>query len=173
MVLIIRKKVILLSILGLVLAGGFSRLASVGDVKETAALPLSDKVIVLDAGHGGEDGGATGAGGTVEKNVNLAVMKKLQALLEQSGCTVMTSRTEDISLHESGDEKTGNRKIKDLDARRELPDKYKQVVLLYYYSNLTLQDTAEALGIPKSTAGKRLKRAEEMLRHSLTGGEAQ
>lgn len=53
-----------------------------------------------------------------------------------------------------------------------LPDKYKQVVLLYYYSNLTLQDTAEALGIPKSTAGKRLKRAEEMLRRSLTGGEA-
>ena len=53
-----------------------------------------------------------------------------------------------------------------------LPDKYKQVVLLYYYSNLTLQDTAEALGIPKSTAGKRLKRAEEMLSRSLTGGEA-
>lgn len=53
-----------------------------------------------------------------------------------------------------------------------LPDKYKRPVLLYYYSNMTLQDTAEALGIPKSTAGKRLKRAEEMLRHSLTGGEA-
>ena len=51
-------------------------------------------------------------------------------------------------------------------------DKYKRPVLLYHYSDLTLQDTAEALGIPKSTAGKRLKRAEEMLRHSLTGGEA-
>lgn len=54
-----------------------------------------------------------------------------------------------------------------------LPDKYKRLVLLYYYSNMTLQDTAEALGIPKSTASKRLKRAEEMLKHSLTGGEAQ
>ena len=53
-----------------------------------------------------------------------------------------------------------------------LPDKYKRLVLLYYYSNMTLQDTAEALGIPKSTASKRLKRAEEMLRHNLTGGEA-
>ena len=52
-----------------------------------------------------------------------------------------------------------------------LPVKYKQLVLLYYYSNMTLQDTAEALGIPKSTAGKRLKRAEEMLKRSLTGGE--
>ena len=54
-----------------------------------------------------------------------------------------------------------------------LPDKYKRLVLLYYYSNMTLQDTAEALGIPKSTASKRLKRAEEMLKRSLTGGEAQ
>ena len=52
-----------------------------------------------------------------------------------------------------------------------LPDKYKRLVLLYYYSNMTLQDTAEVLGIPKSTASKRLKRAEEMLRRSLTGGE--
>mgnify|MGYP002627174749 CR=1 FL=1 len=53
-----------------------------------------------------------------------------------------------------------------------LPDKYKQLILLYYYANMTLQDTAEALGIPKSTASKRLKRAEEMLKRSLTGGEA-
>ena len=53
-----------------------------------------------------------------------------------------------------------------------LPDKYKQLVLLYYYPNMTLRDTAEALGILKSTAGKRLKRAEEMLKHCLTGSEA-
>ena len=54
-----------------------------------------------------------------------------------------------------------------------LPDKYKRLVLLYYYSNMTLQDAAKALGIPQSTASKRLKRAEEMLKHSLTGGEGQ
>ena len=35
------------------------------------------------------------------------------------------------------------------------------------------EEVAEALGIPKSTASKRLKRAEEMLKHSLAGGEAQ
>ena len=52
-----------------------------------------------------------------------------------------------------------------------LPDKYKQVILLYYYSNLTLQETADALGIPKSTANKRLRKAEEILKHSLTGGD--
>lgn len=53
----------------------------------------------------------------------------------------------------------------------ELPDPYKQVILLYYYANLTLQETADALGIHKSTANKRIKRAEEMLKKCLTGGE--
>ena len=54
-----------------------------------------------------------------------------------------------------------------------LPDKYKQIILLYYYANMTLQETADALGIPKSTVNKRLKRAEEILRQSLKGGEAE
>ena len=39
------------------------------------------------------------------------------------------------------------------------------------YSNLTLQETADALGIPKSTANKRLRKSEELLKQSLTGGE--
>ena len=52
-----------------------------------------------------------------------------------------------------------------------LPDKYKQVILLYYYSNLTYQETAEALGIPKSTVNKRIKKAEELLKRGLTGGD--
>lgn len=54
-----------------------------------------------------------------------------------------------------------------------LPDKLKHPVLLYYYHNLTLQDTAEALDIPKSTAAKRLKKAEETLKRRIMGGEAQ
>ena len=52
-----------------------------------------------------------------------------------------------------------------------LPDRLKQVILLYYYQNLTLQETADALGIPKGTAYKRLKKAEETLRLGLIGGE--
>jgi len=53
-----------------------------------------------------------------------------------------------------------------------LPDKHRQVILLHYFQNLTLQETAQALGIPKSTVYKRLVRAEEMLKSMLTGGDA-
>ena len=52
-----------------------------------------------------------------------------------------------------------------------LPVKQKQVILLYYYQEMSLQETADALGIAVSTAHHRLKKAEKLLKIALTGGE--
>ena len=53
----------------------------------------------------------------------------------------------------------------------ELPDRYRQVILLYYYQGLTMQETAGVLGLSQATVHRRLKKAEAILRLSLTGGE--
>ena len=53
----------------------------------------------------------------------------------------------------------------------QLPDKYKQPILLYYYQDMTIEETAEVLGASKSTIHNRLKKAEGMLRLSLKGGD--
>ena len=50
-----------------------------------------------------------------------------------------------------------------------LPEKYKQPILLYYYQDMTLEDTASALGISKSAVHQRLRKAEADLRFALTG----
>lgn len=52
-----------------------------------------------------------------------------------------------------------------------LPDKYKQPILLYYYQDMTLEETAEVLGTSKSTIHNRLRKAEKMLQLSLVGAE--
>ncbi|MBR4359554.1 MAG: sigma-70 family RNA polymerase sigma factor [Clostridia bacterium] len=57
-----------------------------------------------------------------------------------------------------------------MDVRR-LSDKFKQVVLLYYYQGMTIQETAKALGIPASTVHRRLKQAVALLKDSLMGGD--
>ena len=134
MVLIIRKRAVLFVLAALFVMGGIN-IATGGQTKQTAALPSVNKLIILDAGHGGEDGGAVSGNGTVEKDVNLAVMLKLQQLLEQSGCVIMTTRTEDISLHNTGDEKTGNRKMTDLNKRKAMPEEYGADIFVSIHMN--------------------------------------
>ena len=54
----------------------------------------------------------------------------------------------------------------------DLPERYKQIVLLHYFQGLTLQETADVLGQSVSTAHRRLKKAEALLKDALEGGEA-
>ena len=54
----------------------------------------------------------------------------------------------------------------------DLPERYKQIILLHYFQGLTLQETADVLGQSASTAHRRLKKAEALLKDSLERGEA-
>ena len=74
----------------------------------------SQKVVVLDAGHGGSDPGKIGVSGTKEKDINLSVTYKTKELLEQNGITVVLTRTEDQGL---SDASAKNKKLSDLEQR--------------------------------------------------------
>ena len=52
-----------------------------------------------------------------------------------------------------------------------LPEKLKQAVLLYYYQEMTLREAADILGISTSSMHSRLRKAEKLLKITLTGGE--
>jgi N-acetylmuramoyl-L-alanine amidase len=64
--------------------------------------PLIGETLVLDAGHGGVDMGATGKHGIREKNINLEVTLRLKELLDEAGAKVVLTRNDDyfISLYE-------------------------------------------------------------------------
>ena len=72
-------------------------------------MPLSRKIIVLDAGHGGWDPGMV-SGKVEEKHINLSIVQKLQAYLELGGATVIITRIDDSDL--------ANSKPGDMNARR-------------------------------------------------------
>ena len=80
-------------------------------------------VVVIDAGHGGEDGGASSASGVVEKDVNLAVAFALRDLFEAAGIPVVMTRTEDILLYDRGVNFQGRKKVLDLAARQLTAEK--------------------------------------------------
>lgn len=59
----------------------------------------TQKIILLDPGHGGIDGGAVSKNGTVEKDINLSIGKKLKVNLEKKGYKVIMTREDDIGLY--------------------------------------------------------------------------
>jgi len=73
---------------------------------------IKGKIIAIDAGHGGVDPGAVGYSGTMEKDINLQLAKKLKTLLEEAGATVIMTRKTDDCYSEV--------KKEDLDARAKL-----------------------------------------------------
>lgn len=87
-------------------------------------MPTTNKVIMLDAGHGGIDPGALNKDKTIlEKDINLQITLKLRELLESSGCLVLLTREEDISLYEDDSKKTTRQKYNEnLKNRKKLID---------------------------------------------------
>lgn len=66
----------------------------------TMATPVSSKTIIVDAGHGGEDGGAVSNDGVSEAEINLKIALKLQQLLEQSGSNVVLTRSDNNAIYD-------------------------------------------------------------------------
>ncbi|WP_151737822.1 N-acetylmuramoyl-L-alanine amidase CwlD [Paenibacillus tengchongensis] len=81
------------------------------------SLPLSGKVIAIDAGHGGPDGGAVSRGGLIEKDINLAVSLYLRDYLQQAGAIVVMTREGDYDLALEGTKGYSKRKTQDLQQR--------------------------------------------------------
>lgn len=87
---------------------------------QTWALPLSGKIIVIDPGHGGPDGGAVGKDGTNEKDIALNVSKYLRDYLQQAGAFVYMTREEDTDLASEGTRGLSARKSEDIRKRLDI-----------------------------------------------------
>ncbi len=86
----------------------------------TYSLPINGAVIVIDAGHGGRDPGASGATGVTEEEINLKVALKLRRLIEQGGGLAIMTREDHSGLYTEGEGRTGTRKSEDLNNRHQL-----------------------------------------------------
>ena len=67
--------------------------------------------ILIDAGHGGVDGGTVAKDGTVEKGINLEIALKLETIFRMMGFDTVMTRREDISIHDDSAKRSGKRKF--------------------------------------------------------------
>jgi len=101
----------------------------------TVTLPVTNKVIVIDAGHGIPDEGAESKNGTSEAEINLSIAIKLQTLLEQSGATVILTRSDENGIYDIDKKTLKQKKISDLKNRVKIGNNSSADVLVSIHLN--------------------------------------
>lgn len=90
--------------------------------------------VIIDAGHGGFDGGAVAKDGTVEKDINLAISLKLNTVLEALGYKTVTVRTTDTAVNDT-DNNGGSAKASDIKNRVALMNKHPDAIFVSIHMN--------------------------------------
>ena len=91
--------------------------------------------LVLDAGHGGEDGGAVSDSGTVESQINLAIVLNLRDVLGLYGVDPVLLREEDVSLHDENADTLREKKASDLKNRVKAIEGMEEATLISVHQN--------------------------------------
>lgn len=130
--------------------------------REAAEFTSGDSVVsgkrrvVIDAGHGGSDPGKVGINGALEKDINLAIAKKVQTFLEANDVEVIMTREEDNGLYAEGDK---NKKVHDMKKRIEIIDRESPDITVSIHQNSYHQESihgAQVFYYNGSTEGEKV-----------------
>ncbi len=121
---------------------GREAISSSFDEMVTPQLP----VIIIDAGHGGVDGGACDQDGNLEKDINLGIARNLQNFFALSGYETVMTREDDVSLQREEDNGK-SRKRNDLLARVDFTEKVGNAVFVSIHQNAFPQSRYRGLQV--------------------------
>ena len=101
-----------------------------------ASLLSEPKTIVIDAGHGGIDGGATTKSGALESNINLEIALKVDDFLSFCGYETIMIRNGDYSIHDDSASTVSAKKVSDLRNRVKMVNDTPNALLLSIHQNM-------------------------------------
>ena len=133
----------------------------------------TEPVLVLDAGHGGEDGGAVSPAGTKESDINLAIVTRLDLLLGLYGRAPVVLRTADCSLHDPSADTLRQKKTSDLKNRVAAVEEVEQGVLLSIHQNMFTDARyhgAQVFFAPTEGSQELAVHTQEVLRQAVDQG---
>ena len=120
-------------VLGLCLLIGIAGSKAITAISDSTV--FADRhTLIIDAGHGGEDGGATSCTGILESEYNLNIALRLDALMNLLGVQTKMVRTTDISVYTSGNT-ISQKKISDLKERVRLVNSTDKALLVSIHQN--------------------------------------
>ncbi len=113
----------------------FNLVGAVSKIDEHTIKIQSKGTIVIDAGHGGEDGGAVGVDGISEKDINLAISLALKEEFENGGYQIIMTREVDTALGDTSLGSVSARKKSDMYEREELFDNSEADLVISIHQN--------------------------------------
>ncbi len=137
-ILLRRNRIRLLALLMAATAAGILWTAHRDAAAASAAAPARAAdgwTIVLDAGHGGEDGGAVSRGGVPESGINLQIAKKMQGLLAFLGRGCVMTRADEAAIYSPEAKTLREKKVSDLKNRVKLVESTPNALLLSIHQN--------------------------------------
>lgn len=136
MVILLRKRDLILScLLGCFFLGMAAVLWRGSAVPAFHVREEAPVTVVIDPGHGGEDGGAVSPDGVAEGQINLAVSLRVSELLRFAGQRTRLTRDEDVTICDEGLDTMRQRKVSDLKNRVKLVEETENAVLLSIHQN--------------------------------------
>lgn len=135
---------------------------------EASSMPITQKTVIVDAGHGGDDGGAIGIDGTVEKDINLDIALKLEKILKFYGFNVIMTRTQDVMTCDDGLDSLRKRKISDIHNRFELMRKNPDAIFISVHQNKFEDSSQHGTQVFYSRNDERSKELAEAIQTSVT-----
>lgn len=140
-------------------------------VKQVSASVSDAVTVIVDAGHGGEDGGAIGKSGSLEKDINLQFALKVNDYLSFFGINTYMVRTEDRSVGDITLPTIRERKVSDIRARAALMDLFENSIYLSIHQNEFTQSYVHGTQVfyaPNSEESKNLATVIQKTVCSLT-----
>ena len=158
----------------ILIAGIFSIVIASFIVADTAAMTASSNIeqtsvplIIIDAGHGGEDGGTSSSSGILEKNVNLAISMKIKVLLDSLGFETMMTRSDDSLFYDDSCTRMREKKVSDVHHRMELINKYPNSIFLSIHQNHFSESKYNGAQVFYSKNNSESKEIAEVLQQSI------
>lgn len=166
------KAVTVVAAFGFILIAAFCTLNHKMASKNALGLPVkTDKtVIIIDAGHGGLDGGAVGINGVYEKELNLSIALKLNDVLTSAGYETVMTRTKDICLASSDAKTVKAKKTSDLHNRMAVMESYENAVFVSIHQNSFYGAKAAGTQVFYSPNSENSKTLADLIQSSVKTG---
>ena len=128
---------------------------------------IDDRItVIIDAGHGGEDGGAE-VDGILEKDINLSIADKLADTLRLCGVRVTEIRDEDISVYDDSAQTLREKKVSDLKHRVEIVNGSENNILVSIHPNKFDNSAYSGTQVFYSTNNDKSRVLAESIRNSV------